>query len=375
MKIKKITLTKECLQVTLNEVKPITAVYLDKASNYGNIYSTKPSEHSFKVNYTASDNVLKISIPGNAPTFFTITIFSNDEVTSGMYLNEFSLFKAKSKYLLAFEGCCGCNDRHGCNSICVGCNEKKKRYGMIAYMLRLNLFRQCYINKNQQLAVKYYIDACRIYDMDCIYFEYKDFLGDGYQVSTNMYSVFDELNNWIKGNTCACEAKVLESLLISDLYSLIFGNFDVSDDDGGGDEPQPTEKSSMYYGYLHSTDIAQWRDMFWQGTNDLSLLTVADIQKGMDKKTLVKAQLASKQVVVDTPDDVGAILVLIPTTSSKIAQKWNGVNDWMRFVMSGEEDKIGVVSNGENTITIDGVTYKIYGEDYIIPGETTLKIS
>lgn len=369
MGIKNIVLTSKDLQVTLTDVSKVEAVYIDKASNYGNVYSSTASDHTFTPSYTYSSNVLKIIVPNNKLTFFTITIFADDQILVGMYLNQFSLFKAKSKYLQVFEGCCGCNSNH--NLMCIACNQKVKRNNVLAYMLRLNLFQQCYINGNVQLAVKYYIDACRVYDLDNIYFEFLDFESYYNGISGNMEDLFNTLNNWIKGNACPCEQRVLESLLIADLYSLLFGGMTTSKPD----PIEPEQKDYTYYGYLTEYDISNWQQMKFE-TYDFSLLTSNDISKGIANGTITKSQLSSKQFNLTMPDGVGCFFVLIPDTSSKVAQKWNGINDWVNFEKTGiNDDGTGMVSNGENTIIIDGITYKIYGEDYLVPGERTIKIS
>lgn len=127
MKIAKTTLTETHLIIELSGGSAenrydVRAVYIDKASNYGNAYSSHASKHTWSPEYTVAANIIKITIPTYAPTYFTFTVIMANEVLLGMYLNEFSLFKAKSKYLLAFDGCCSGSCNH--NGICIGCNEK-----------------------------------------------------------------------------------------------------------------------------------------------------------------------------------------------------------------------------------------------------------
>lgn len=371
MKIAKTTLTDTHLIITLGGGSAenrydVRAVYIDKASNYSNAYSGKASKHIWAPEYTVSANIIKIELPTYAPTYFTITIVLADEVVLGMYLNEFSLFKAKSKYLLAFDECCN----GGCNgSVCIACNEKKQRYSTITYMLRLNLFYQSYVNGNVELATKYYEDARRIYDMDNIYFEYMDFTGAGDITSPNTYKLFNKLNTWIKNNTQQCEKKVLESLLINDLYSLIFG--------GTWDEPNrpndPDEEADdMYYGYLAMADVADFKTMR-DTTHDFSLLKAEEVLAGITKGTIQKQRIASKQVNIDIKDKVACVFALIPTSSSKKALKFDGISAFVPFEATSE--KHGFESNGKDIITIDGIDYKIYGENSVIPGEVTIKIS
>lgn len=376
MKIAKTTLTDTHLIITLSGGSAenrydVRAVYIDKASNYGNAYSSQANKHTWVPEYTTASNIIKITIPTYAPTYFTFTIVLANEILLGMYLNEFSLFKAKSKYLLAFDGCCNC----GHSSICVGCDEKKKRYRAITYMLRLNLFYQSYINGNVQLAAKYYEDARRIYDMDEIQFEYLDFTGAGDPTSPNLYKLFDKLNTWIKNNSTQCEKQVLEALLIDDLYSLLFAGVHET---GGSpeipDDPTPDEPTTqyMYYGYLAMADVADFKTMR-DTTHDFSLLKAEEVLAGVTSGKVHKETLVSKQFNLDIPIQVSCLFVLIPETSSKKATIFDGISQFIKF--SGTSSEHGFDSNGENRITIDGVTYKIYGENSVISAERTLKIS
>lgn len=366
MKITKKVLTEKDLQLTLDGtfgMDSITAVYLDKASNYNNAYSSVANKHSFVPEYKQSGTILHISLPKGLPTFFTITIFCNDEIVLGMFVNEFSLFKAKSKYLLVFDNCCACECN---NSICIGCNEKSKRYAAIAYMLRLNLFYQSYINENVELATKYYVDACRVYDMDKIYFECLTFKGTGATTSGKMRELFDTLNNWIKGNASACEKKVLESLLIADLYSLIFGDSDF-------DVPEEEEEdiSSMYRGYLAMADIAEFKTMR-DVTHDFSLLKPSEVLAGIDSGKVKLDVLTSKTFAMDVPSGATCFFVLIPVNATKRALKFDGISSFVPF--EGTSEEMGFQSNGGNKITINGVEYKIYGENSVVGAERTIKI-
>ena len=373
MKIAKTTLTDSHLVVTLGGGSAenrydVRAVYIDKASNYGNAYSSQASKHTWRPEYIAVGNLIKITIPTYAPTFFTFTIMFSNEIIVGMYLNEFSLFKAKSKYLQVFDACCvGCCSH---NSVCVGCDEKRKRYSMITYMLRLNLFKQSYINGNVELSTKYYVDACRIYNMDDIYFEYVDFIGTGNTASPNLYKQFDTLNKWIKNNSQQCEKRVLEALLIADLYSLLFGGeFDK-------DEPDtpdiPTDNGNMYYGYLTMSDIAEFKKMFTT-THDFSLLKPEEVLKGVQNKTVIKDELKAKWFnITNIPAGQTCVFVLIPASSSKKATVFDGISQFVPFAQT--EENRGFESNGQDTITIDNVSYKIYGNNRIVAGEDTIKV-
>ena len=290
----------------------------------------------------------------------------SDEVLIGMYVNEFSLFKAKSKYLLAFDTCC---NTCGLNGMCVSCNEKKVRYQTITYMLRLNLFYQSYINGNVQLTTKYYEDARRIYDMDNIFFEYVSFKGTGNTTSPNLYNQFDTLNTWIKNNSQQCEKKVLESLLISDLYSLLFnGEFNVDDPD----EPGDSTNESMYYGYLNAIDVSEYKEMF-TNTHTFGLIKENEILSGVSSGKIKKDNLSSKQFNIDVPSGGTCLFVLIPVSSSKKAQKFDGIGSFVPFQATSDDH--GFESNGTDTISVDGIEYKIYGENSNLEGERTIKIS
>lgn len=367
MSIKSKKLTEKYLQLQLSSADSITGVYLDKASNYSNAYSSIASKHSFIAQYSVNGSIVNITLPSNITTFFTITLITSSEVVVSMYLNEFSLFKAKSKYLQIFDSCCNnlCN-----NSTCIACNEKTKRYNMLAYMLRINLFQQSYLNNNIELAVKYYTDACRVYNMDNIFFEYKNIDRNYYIQSGNLNKLFDTLNEWIKGNACQCEKKVLESLLIADLYSLIFGNLDY-ESPSTPETPQTTDY--MYYGYLAMSDVAEFKTMRDQ-THDFSLLKEQEVLNGITRNTIKKEYLTSKQVNVTTPEGGSCLFVLIPITSNKVGTKFDGISSFVPFAKAGVNGK-GFESNGNNVITIDKVQYKIYGENSVIDGETTIKIS
>ena len=371
MKIAKTTLTDTHLIVTLSGGSAenrydVRAVYIDKANNYGNAYSSKANKHNWSPEYTAAGNVIKIALPTYAPTYFTITIFTANEVLLGMYLNEFSLFKAKSKYLEVFGGCGCCSH----NSVCTGCDEKKKRYSMMTYMLRLNLFYQSYVNGNVYLATKYYKDACRIYDMDDIYFEYMDFTGAGNIDSPNIYRLFDKLNTWIKNNSQQCEKQVLESLLIQDLYSLLFGGtFDGVEKPDGDDTG---DDGVMYYGYLSAQDVAEYRNMF-NNTHSFSLLNADEVIKGISDGKIKKDLLQLKQFNIDVPSGANCILILIPASSSRKAQKFDGIGSFVPFQSTSDEK--GFDSNGTDRIIVNGIEYKIYGENSNLEGERTIKVS
>lgn len=225
MMVTKKFLTEKGLQLTLSDPTiVIDHIYIDRARNYKNAYETDNSKHTFIPGFTQNEDIILINVPSDAPTFFTVTLFYQEDgeqvATVIMFVNEFSLFKAKSKYLQVFESDCAlCDNVDSCKP----CDSKRKRYAMMTYMMRLNLFHQCYKNNNLKGAVKYYIDACRMYNMDKIAWQNINLDPDYYKVSGNLYSLFNTMNEWIKHNGTPCEKKIIQALLIGDLYSLIFG--------------------------------------------------------------------------------------------------------------------------------------------------------
>lgn len=368
MKITKKTLRKDGLQLKLSGAYDVTAVYVDKVTNYGNAYSSDPSKHTFTLEYKQTGDTIIVNLPPNTPTLSTITVISGDEVAVDMYLNDFSLFKAKTKYLSVFDSNCACNCN---NSICIGCNEKSRRYSMMTYMLRIQLLSQCYVNNDIEGTIKYYIDACRIYDMDSIIFDFLEYKTVVYDMSTTMKNKFNALNTWIKSNVCNCEKKVLECLLIQDLYGFLFRDLNTNWDT---EEPtEPTTKGNLYYGYLAMNKVKDYRTMV-ETTHDMSLFKESEILQGVQDGTITKTSLSSKDIKVNIPRSA-AIIVLIPKTSSMKSQKFDGIGSFVNYDKSYCMQGVGgFSSNGQNTITIDNVEYKIYGEDSIVDGERTLRI-
>lgn len=251
MTVTKKILTEKGLQLTLSDVTTvIDRIYIDRARNYKNAYETDSSKHTFMPSFKQNRDVILIDMPSNTPTFFTVTLFyqedEQDVAEVVMFVNEFSLFKAKSKYLQVFESDCAL-----CDNIdsCKPCDSKRKRYAMMTYMMRLNLFHQCYKNNNLKGSVKYYIDACRMYDMDKIAWQNMNLDPDYYKVSGNLYTLFDTMNEWIKNNGTPCEKRIIQALLIADLYSLIF--------DMGSEDSRPK--------WILEDHIWNMNDEFWFG--------------------------------------------------------------------------------------------------------------
>jgi hypothetical protein len=128
----------------------------------------------------------------------------------------------------------------------------------------------------------------------------------------------------------------------------------------------------MYYGYLTKNDIAEYNKMFLN-THDFSLLKESEVQAGISTGKVKKDAFKSKQFNISIPSGPTCFFILIPTSSSKKVQKFDGIGSFVPF-QSTADDK-GFESNGMNTISIDGVNYKIYGENSNLEGERTIKIS
>ena len=155
--------------------------------------------------------------------FIEIGLTLADDTTKTIhttFINEFSIFKAKTKYL---EGLTSCNT--ACSYPCVACNnckEYKDLLSLMTFMLRLSLLKDAYIYNNEELTVKYYRDLQRHVNMDLIPFSYLDTDREVYTNPDRVHDLFRILNNEVKHNVSPCAKKIFEGLLISDLYDLLF---------------------------------------------------------------------------------------------------------------------------------------------------------
>lgn len=206
--------------------------------------------------------------------------------------------------------------------------------------------------------------------MDAIQFEYLDFSGAGNTASPNLYKLFNTLNTWIKNNSTQCEKQVLESLLIGDLYSLLFAG--VYDAGSGPVTPEDDSDGYMFYGYLAMDDVEDFKIMR-DKTHDFSLLKAEEVLDGIAANKIRKERLVSKQTNINIDTKISCVFALIPVSSTKKVQKFDGISAFVPFQATSDEH--GFESNGKDTITIEGVNYKIYGENSVIPGEVTIKIS
>ena len=160
----------------------------------------------------------------NTPVFCIIefTIVNKDESTETlhtMFLNEFSLFKAKSIYL---EGLAKDNCGNGCGSFCNNCAEYKSLLGLMTFMLRISLLKDAYFYDNEDLAIHYYRDLQRYVSMDTIPFTCKSSTATDYATPDKLHELYNYLNTELKHNISPCAKKVFSSLVLSDLYDLFF---------------------------------------------------------------------------------------------------------------------------------------------------------
>lgn len=137
-----------------------------------------------------------------------------------MFINEFSIFKAKSMYL---EGLAGC--KQFCSSQCGTCNnckEYKDLLGLMTFMLRLSLLKDAYLYDNEELVIRYYMDLQRHVNMDSIPFTYIDTEKDLYRNPDRLHMLYHYLNHELKHNVSPCARRLFESLMLSDLYDILF---------------------------------------------------------------------------------------------------------------------------------------------------------
>ena len=157
------------------------------------------------------------------PTFIIIEIDlkSGEDVTTlhTMFLNEFSLFKAKGIYL---EGLAKDNCGNGCGSFCNNCAEYKDLLGLMTFMLRISLLKDAYYYNNEDLAIHYYKDLQRYVSMDKIPFTCKSDSASDYATPDKLHDLYRYLNHELKHNVSPCAKKVFTSLILSDLYDLFF---------------------------------------------------------------------------------------------------------------------------------------------------------
>lgn len=269
MEILNKTLTQDGVLLEVNGSEyNIEAVYFANADKL-----TGDSDEILKVStpidFEYNSNELLIHVPDTAVPLIFITIkYINDESTEDYltisFLNEFSLFKAKTKYLDIFYGCedcchhdnclgkcCGascctgnscsvngcCQKGHCCNhcdldhnmincgydsGYCKGCEDKNRTLTLLTFMLRYNIFEQLYQSNYTQGMIKAYHDLCRVQNLNKIPFNNINLKPSYYKNPGKLHELFVALNNEIKMNTSVCTVNALKLLMTQDLYSLIF---------------------------------------------------------------------------------------------------------------------------------------------------------
>lgn len=217
MNITNKVLTSNGIEITFDTSNNIIdTVYIDKTQNYENIDSDDPEDHTFTAQFESDGNKLTIKPESNTPPFALITILyhtsteENQKITV-MFLNMYSLFKAKIIYLESFDPSC-----------CKQCCNHARLLRMMTYSLRLSLFQNSYNYNNIELAVKYYNDINRLFKLDHISFEYVELNPDYYSTSDRFDQLFDRMNETIKNTVSPNTKEIFESILLCDLYSLIF---------------------------------------------------------------------------------------------------------------------------------------------------------
>lgn len=167
---------------------------------------------------------INIKPSDDTPTFVIVelTILDKEGMYSTihtMFLNEFSLFKAKSIYL---EGLAKGDCNGGCGSFCNNCAEYKSLLGLMTFMLRISLLKDAYFYDNEDLAIHYYRDLQRYVNMDSIPFTCKSSTAIDYATPDKVHELYNYLNTELKHNISPCAKKVFSSLILSDLYDLLF---------------------------------------------------------------------------------------------------------------------------------------------------------
>lgn len=277
MKIINKQLTDKGVRLTLSDSNPVIRVLVDNANNYCNVNQRATIKHSFTCDFDQYGSTVMVYVPSDASTLIFITVYievdGEEEKDTVMFANDFSIFKAKTKYLDVFCDCdnnCCCDRCHDCyhhgrckgdacmidsyynncnrggssnwslgtcgeshcsdyGTYCRGCEDKNKHYTMMTFMLRWNLFSQCYKKNNVRGALQYYKDLCRVQNLNKIPFDYADLDFDYSANPGKLHELYDTMNTWIKNNVNTCANKIIEKMLMADMYSLIF---DKSQNDG-----------------------------------------------------------------------------------------------------------------------------------------------
>ena len=79
-----------------------------------------------------------------------------------------------------------------------------------------------YLVNNEALALEYYKDLQRYVNLDKIPFTYIDTNKSEYNTPDKLHDLYHYLNHELKHNISPCAKKVFESLMLKDLYDLLF---------------------------------------------------------------------------------------------------------------------------------------------------------
>lgn len=212
-------LTEKGIQLNLDTfVDTIDSVYIYNSDKFEDIEDI--TKYSQIPQYSLDKFRVTIKPEDNTPALIFIRIdYTKDEVSDKlvtMFINDYSVFKAKIKYLEYFDDDC-CNKQ---------CKEHGTLLNVISYMYRLNLMYDCYLYDNKELTIKYYNDIKRFFDLDNISFECVDLNPSNYNNPDKVHDLFDFLNETVKNTVSPCTKSLFESLLLKDLYSLLFATSD-----------------------------------------------------------------------------------------------------------------------------------------------------
>lgn len=180
----------------------------------------KYKESVYSIKNQTNDNIeIEISPDVHTETLIIIEIDIDEETIHKVFINELSIFKAKCIYLEGLTKCSPCNT-------CRKCKEYKDLLGLMTFMLRLSLLMDSYKYDNEELMFRYYKDLQRHVNLDRILFTYLNLNNINYSNPDNLHDIFHKLNIIIKHNVSPDVRKIFESLVISDLYSILFGKTD-----------------------------------------------------------------------------------------------------------------------------------------------------
>lgn len=270
MEVTKKELTSQGVKLVLSENLTIVKVLVDNADNAKNVKERATIKHSYTCDFDQYDSTVIVYVPSDASTLVFITLYAEKDgellSTTTMFANEYSIFKAKTKYLDVFCDCsndcckdhchdcyhhgrcctdacmigshpndcksggcpswslghCGEHNCGGYGTYCRSCEDKNKHYSMMSFMLRWNLFEQCYRKNNVCGTLQFYKDLCRVQNLNKISFDYVDLDFDFSTNPSRVHALYDRMNTWIKNNTKACANTIIEKILLVDMYSLLF---------------------------------------------------------------------------------------------------------------------------------------------------------